>query len=742
MRKGVTLVLLAAWGWAACSGPDGVRDAPPDAADDASTADDAAPEADAPPDQPSDQEDAAEVEEEAEALDVTDTPPDLPEATDEGDAGDWLVPPATRCGAAGDPCAAAAAPGVHVSYRKDQYFPSSRYAEDGTPPVDGGRFHVAAVAAVTGDVTAVRLNGALADDLLVEPTLEWWHVWPERVTAGEPVWLAFHSRDPAWDAPGATGTFEIATTGGIAAAGTLTPAVAPVPLTYVTVDDDYRTLLVHLKNGDGVPHELTRLLVNGRDVTAAACIPAATLAPGATALWTVPLCEPTAPGAAWTVVAEFAGAPAAVGVGRVVRPFFPFESWPNTSECPFPTVGDEYFARHQAAGLDTAFFYVGGGSACGGYDPLRIINEVAPATPEFHLLVADDFLRLPDPGSALTDTSRVAGFMTGDESDGEIYDAATGEPNPARKAAEARTLWRLYPEVAVYNGAKTNKNVGTFAGMCDIQGIDFYVAACAPHITRWGTHPPIRAAYDYLANTRANHMPLPTWMYAQGLHQGWNKTALIGGETIHVQPDPQEILVQALSVAAAGGKGLMWFQVNQEEAEYRPARWAALAEANWLLRGVRPFLREGDVTGLARGDATPEDWADDPVIVDLVRARRALVVPIVNISVVRAPTDVLCGAAFLSEATVPHWVLADVAPDVVLEIPDDFGVAELFEVAVDGDVFDPAARLTRDADFPVLVDGRRVTLQGVALSNERPVRLVVLAADEAVRGEVLARLRP
>lgn len=736
MRTGWTwIAVVAAALGLGCSDSGGGEDARNDAQGetevgpdaDAEVAPDVGPEADV----------AGEAEEGVDA----DAPPDAGEGADDTDAGSWLVPPAAVCAPTRSPCAAEPVAGVWASYRKDSYYPYSRYAEEGTAPVDGGRFHVAAVSAVTGEVTEVRIDGTPADDLLGEPTLEWWHVWPERVTAGEPVWLAFHSRNPAWDAAGAMGTFEIATTAGVAASGAFAAARTPVPLTYVTLDEGYETMLIHLKNGDAAPHTLARLLVNGRDVTDVACIPERTLEAGEAALWTVPLCVPLPPGSAWTVVAEFADAPAAVGVGRVVPAFFPFESWPNTDECPFPTVRDEYYERHRAAGLDTAFFYVGGGSACGGYDPLRIVNEVAPATPEFHVLLADDFLRLPEPERALTDTSRVAGFMTGDESDGEVYGEG-GVPNPSRKAAEARTLWRMYPEVPVYNGAKTNKNVGSFAGMCDIQGIDFYVAACAPHITRWGTHPPIRGAYDYLVNTRNNHMPLPTWMYAQGLHPGWNKTAVIGGGTIHVQPDRQEILVQALSVAAAGGKGIMWFQVNQEEAEYRPARWAAIAEANWLLRGVRPFLREGDITGLARSDDTPAEWADDPAIVDLVRARRALVVPIVNITVASAPTDVGCGAAFVSEATVPHWVLGEAAPDVTLEIPDDFGVVELFEVAVDGDVFDPASRVVRDVDFPVRVEGRTVTLERVGLSNARPVRLIVLAADEAVRGEVLARMRP
>ena len=43
----------------------------------------------------------------------------------------------------------------------------------------------------------------------------------------------------------------------------------------------------------------------------------------------------------------------------------------------------------------------------------------------------------------------------------------------------------------------TNKHVGVFAGMADIQGIDFYNAACAPHITEFGVIQ-LRGPYDYL----------------------------------------------------------------------------------------------------------------------------------------------------------------------------------------------------------------------------------------------------
>jgi hypothetical protein len=652
-----------------------------------------------------------------------DVDPDVPDESDLPE-GDWIVPPAAGCTPAGEPCGLGAAEeGMHASYRKDLYYPNTLYDEPTDPPLDGGRFHVAAISAVTGDVTAVRVNGTNVQDMLVEPLMEWYHVWPTSLTAGEPVWLAFHSRNPAWD-EAASGTITIETTAGTAVSGSFPVRTSAVPLTYVTTTEDLSTFVIHVKNLDTVPHTASRILLDGRDVTAAdvACMSVTTIGPGESAMWTVPLCSPASPGEPWTVVVEYADAEPAVGVGRVMKPFFPVEAWPNSSECPFPGVDDENFAALQDAGIDTTFIRMAS-SSCDGYDLSIVVNVTAPATENFQVLISDGFLDLPDPATALTDTSGTAAFMTGDESDGEIYE--DGVPRASIKAAAARTLWSMYPEVPVYNGAMTNKNVGSFAGMADIQGIDFYAAACAPHITRWGTHPPLRGPYDYLKNTRNNHAPLPTWMYAQGLHPGWNQTSIITGETIHVQPDPQEILVQALSVAAAGGKGIMWFQVNKDEADHAPARWDAVSQANWMIRGVRAYLREGDVTGMAR--------VDGEAIVEMIRSRTALVVPVINLAVATAPTDVACAGGFISEMLVPHWILADQDVDVHLPVPADFGVLEVFEVT---------RGATADPDFGVTVSGRTLSLEDVHLSNAVPVRLFVLAMDEHVRDDVLAAATP
>ncbi|MCX7943063.1 MAG: hypothetical protein N2746_00945, partial [Deltaproteobacteria bacterium] len=259
-----------------------------------------------------------------------------------------------------------------------------------------------------------------------------------------------------------------------------------------------------------------------------------------------------------------------------------------------------------------------------------------------------------------------------------------------------------------------------FAGMADIQGIDFYVAACAPHITAWGKHPPLRGAYDYLKNTRNNHMPLPTWMYAQGLSPVWNKN----DGKIHVQPDPQEIIVQGYSVMAAGGKGLMWFQMNQEEAAYKPSRWAAIAEVSRTFASLRKYLREGDITGMIKGSSD--------AIVEMIRSEEALIVPVIGLKTSKAPTDISCGASLLSEAMVPHWILADQTVSFEITVPDDFGVYEIFEIS-QGKI--------SPSKVNYILNGRKVTVENVSISNSVPVRIFVFARDKTVRQQVSAILK-
>lgn len=619
--------------------------------------------------------------------------------------------------------------GLWASYRKDSFFADDVYLEYTDPPVDGGRFHIVGVAAASGPVSDVRIDGVSVAERLAPPSssIEWYHVWPDPVIDGAPLWVTFHSRDSAWD-EASTGSLVVDTAEGVALSGDFDVQATPGPITWVTRSADERTLLVHVHNDGETPLVVDEIAVNGstRFGSGVACAPDSVVAPGESALLRVPLCEPLAPGSGWTVVVQYRGAPAAVAAGRVLRSHFVVEAWPRSSDCPTPTSDGTTpaFDAHVEAGFDTLYLYWGGGPPrCPTATP-DIVNDLLPARGGMFALIGDDYLDALDEGApALTNTSQVAGFLTGDESDGEVYDAE-GRPNPEHKASAARTLWALHPEVTVYNGAKTNGHVGTFAGMTDVQGMDLYIAACAPHITEFGHFPPMRAAYDYLRNARDNHMPLPTWLYSQGLSGVWNWGS--DDDPWHIQPDPQEIFVQAMSVVAAGGKGIMWFQTAQEEAEVAPERWDAISRSNWMIRSVRRLLYEGDVTSMASttGDA----------IVEAIRGPDAIVVPVINLAWEAEVTDIACAQALFHPETPPHWILADQRVDVDVVVPTDQAVVDVFEVTAGLEI--------AEVSYGLDTEGRRVVVPNVHLDNDVPVRLFVLAASETVRAEVAANLIP
>jgi hypothetical protein len=527
--------------------------------------------------------------------------------------------------------------------------------------------------------------------------------------AGDPIWVTFHSRNAKWDAA-PTVSVSVETTEGKALDGDVPVAPALVALTYITTTEDQASVVVHLKNTDAAPHTISRVVVDGLDVSAAdvACVPKQTLAPGETVLVTVPTCQPSKQGAARTVRVDLSDGPPTVAGLRVAKPFFPVEAWNNSDSCAFPLGNSENFAKYQAGGIDTSYFPPDNCNKC-NCNPSEVLAEY-PKIPGAYALPTEGILSLPP----VADTSRILAVSTGDESDGEVYEASgasKGAPRPFFKAKESLDVWTKYPELLTFNGGKTNENVGTFAGTADIQGMDLYVAACAPYILPFPGFPAARSAYDYLRNTRENHMPLPTWLYSQGLSAAWGEK----------QPDPQEILVQGFSAVVAGAKGLMWFQANQDQAEKRPDRWAAMITVNRMIRGVRGFLREGDLTGLAAG--TPD------VLVEAIRSREAIVVPVVDIKTTDGPDWTSCGLASAVPSFLKHWVFASIAPPISVTIPDDFGVDDVFEVQ-DGTI----------ADAPSSSSGRSLALGPVALSNQKPVRLFVIAANKDVRARVLAAM--
>ena len=141
-----------------------------------------------------------------------------------------------------------------------------------------------------------------------------------------------------------------------------------------------------------------------------------------------------------------------------------------------------------------------------------------------------------------------------------LADEIDGRLEKAKEAWKRSMRFRnITPNIVTYQGGHTYSYAGTFSGIADIQGKDFYVAGCAPHITTAFSKMRIQGSYDYIRNTRDNHMPLTTWGYSQFLDDIWV-----------VQPNANEIMVQIASVVAAGAKGLMLFQI---EPDYKDTNW-------------------------------------------------------------------------------------------------------------------------------------------------------------------------
>lgn len=609
---------------------------------------------------------------------------------------------------------------IFATYRKDYFFPNDVYDEDTPEPLTGGRIQIAAIAQASGKVNNVLIEGIDRQVMFQKnpdkpSPFEWVHVWPQKAKAGEPIWVNFHSRQAKWDTI-AQASIQVETRNGLAVDGFFPVVQTPAPLSYVTTTDDYSRLLIHVQNTDTTTHRVQHLWVNGENVLAEDSANTLRLnrklPSNSHVLWEIPLSTPTSPGEAWTVVVDYKNAPSAVGTGRVIPETFPVMAWNNTSERPFPSGDLDNYLKIRAAGIDTIFVNNGTcrGKAC---DPYELVNTELAELEDFGAFINYDPFVAPNQGFPdFTDTSGIVAVMTGDESDDTIYNG-NGIPIPALQARDSWRSWNRYPELPTFNGGKTNKLIGTFAGMADIQGLDFYTAAGAPHITAFGNHPPLRATFDYLRNMRNNHMPLTTWMYTQGLSLIWNREPILGGDPFSVQPDPQEILVQGMMAIAAGAKGLLWFQVNQDEAEKAPERWQAIADMNRMVRSVRPWLREGDVTGAASADAK--------TLVELIYAPDALIVPIISLDTTEEPTDL----GFIwaqSEAEVPHWIFANSSPDVSVQIPSNFNVADVFEVKPGG-----------IAEIDFTLSEQMARFEDVSLSNDMPVRLLVLAANDAVR---------
>lgn len=86
--------------------------------------------------------------------------------------------------------------------------------------------------------------------------------------------------------------------------------------------------------------------MNGVDMTKNVMNPKSlSVAAKTSTLLSIPLSKPSSPGDLVTVALEFSesgSVPVGTGV-RLLKTYFPIESWPKSDECPFPTVKDDNY---------------------------------------------------------------------------------------------------------------------------------------------------------------------------------------------------------------------------------------------------------------------------------------------------------------------------------------------------------------------------------------------------------------
>lgn len=638
-------------------------------------------------------------------------------------SGSALIDPLTCCKPSVTSCEAMSEPvnsAIYASFRKDFYYEHYSEGDLTNPnpaPLDGGRFHITGISAVTGKVTALKINGVNVDDIIAQKKMVWAAPYPFDVKAGEQIWVSFHSQEKSWDTD-KTATVTVETDNGNALNGTFPVNRIEIPFTFVTTSENYSELIMHVHNRTGISQKLEKLFYNGYDITDAACIPEKIIPAGQSAMWTFDLCEPAEPGDLWTVTAEFDKAVPSTAGGRIIREFYPVETWQSTSDCPFPNSNNNNYLRNREAGIDTFYLHGGTGNTC-GFNNIDLVENVSIEN-DFWIMAERNVMKTAEGNRAISKTDRVAAYFAGDESDTRIYNSEGEYATVPYEKYKNHTefSWKNYPEIPVYLGGSRHRYTGAFAGCTDIQGFDFYIAACAPHITVVEANmPPLRAAFDMLLSVRENHMPLPTWLYSQALGTMWEITwpPLVGTEKFKRVPNAMEQRLSIASVLAAGAKGMMYFQTNMALADANPATWDEIKGMGKDIKGLRKFLRVAD---FGNPLAT-----DENTVATLLRGEEILILVVINLANTGPLTEAAC-----QTVKDPHWKLVDSFPTVTFDIPSDIGIEEMFEVR-NGTISD-----INYASIDKLQ--RKATLTGIPLSDAIPSRIFVFAANKEIKTEI------
>jgi hypothetical protein len=641
-------------------------------------------------------------------------------------------------GVAAASLAVAQASAADAEYRKDVFLPFDEYAEPAPSPLTGGRVFVVGTALASGMPGSIYVNNQLVNLTLGQNESTWpidfLHVQPAPLVEAAPFFAVFHSRQAVWDSI-SQGSIRITDASGTILINSTFPVSSrhQARVSYLTTAQQGEQVIVHVLSNSTTTLTNPKLLINGAPASPPATGPYARafpsqLLPGETIMFVAasPVAGGLAPGSALTARVQFDDGTVAVAGIRRQKEFFPMETWPKSSECPYPTVNDTNYRIHRDHGVDTFFTTDGSTSKCA--NPISeedIINTLAPEH-DFWVLGGKDINT-----SLITNSSRLAGWFLGDEDDNH----ATITDNLRQNAADSKALWASFPDTPTYVGGSRNRYRGAWANSVDALGMDFYIAACAPHVTNWGLPFHLRGSYDYLRTTRDNQMPWPTWLYSQVFDSGWN--ANIFGTVVVRQPDPAELAVSMQSVVAAGGKGMMMFQTEIGLNASIPDSWAELGVLGREIGAARELYRQGDlVLGVDTG-------GDNASIVSLIQAPRALVLTLINIHNNGGYDDLTCGIG-----GDDHWKMLQHSVPVSFQVPSGWAdpdatatpFADTFELS-GGQVVPPAAVGSEAGGG---TSPWRVSTSSVALDASAPsvTRTVIFARDAQLRGEIAQALKP
>jgi hypothetical protein len=436
---------------------------------------------------------------------------------------------------------------IHGSFRADVF--NNDFPEHGCPtPSVGGRVQIVLSGVPAGtkdaDLSSVKINGIEGLNLDTSSTadlsnFDWLRAHADPIT-GE-AWISFHSRNKGWFQSTTEDNIVNFDVGLRLANGLEINGTAHVvqstslTLTHVAFRNGGAEAVLHVHSQSTSTHELTNLLFDHQKVD----IPNGkmTVPPGGHAIFVVKT-QGKITTRLWTAILfTDSGAAGIAYGGRAANERFPMMVWPKSVDCPLPGGNNTNAEELTKLGIDSVFYKDKDFKKCSGGKSL--VDE-AKAWGGTHFVFTDDKTAAAIPDS-------VDAVFLGDEVDGGV------DADHLRSALkESVSAMKTASKSITYQGAKTNHNIGAFAGMTDVQGVDAYCAACAPTMLAVDHKLPITYPYAYLRNARDNQMPQAFWGYAQLYSEAWS-----------YQANANELIAQTAMVLLSGSKALMLFQSNQ-----------------------------------------------------------------------------------------------------------------------------------------------------------------------------------